>query len=313
MNNAWQLTWRRRSDRPTTSSAQTSPTERVAIMISPPAAPPQLPPPPVWNCGGIVGIDMPTVWWSQEDEGLAITVCINLAVSAGCLVPRATYLHPHHHNPRRLPRSHQPHLHPHRSRSCCSRVCPRSQPPVLTLHAHQPPACCTYQRHSPTHGTYKVRHQPRACRTYRVLRTAYRVPRTVWCTPGGDHLRATRRARQHHPPGAVGLSLRLGLSLSLSRALALAPALALTLTLTLTRCRGRHARGYTCSARAAWSKGPGSQQPSLPPTSRLPSGPERRALAAWVPGRGRCGAPLPAQRRSSAALDHIRQGRPVRY
>ena len=44
-------------------------------MASAPAAPPQLPPPPVWNCGGIVGIDMPTVWWSQEDEGLAITVC----------------------------------------------------------------------------------------------------------------------------------------------------------------------------------------------------------------------------------------------
>jgi hypothetical protein len=55
-------------------------------MASPPAAPPQLPPPPVWNCGGIVGIDMPTVWWSQEDEGLAITVCINLAVSAGSLL-----------------------------------------------------------------------------------------------------------------------------------------------------------------------------------------------------------------------------------
>ena len=29
---------------------------------------------------------MPTVWWSQEDEGLAITVCINLAVSAGSLL-----------------------------------------------------------------------------------------------------------------------------------------------------------------------------------------------------------------------------------
>ena len=56
-------------------------------MASPAApAPPQLPPPPVWNCGGIVGIDMPTVWWSQEDEGLVITVCINLAVSVCCLI-----------------------------------------------------------------------------------------------------------------------------------------------------------------------------------------------------------------------------------
>ena len=33
-----------------------------------------------------MGIDMQTVWWSQEDEGLVITMCINLAVSAGCLI-----------------------------------------------------------------------------------------------------------------------------------------------------------------------------------------------------------------------------------
>ena len=53
-------------------------------MSSAPAAPPTMPPPPVWNCGGVVGIDMPTVWWSQEDEGLVITFCINLAVSVSC-------------------------------------------------------------------------------------------------------------------------------------------------------------------------------------------------------------------------------------
>ena len=37
---------------------------------------------------------------------------------------------------------------------------------------------------------------------------------------------------------------------------------------------------------------PGSRGP--PACSGLPSGPGRRALAAWVPKRGRCGAPVPA-------------------
>ena len=39
-----------------------------------------------------------------------------------------------------------------------------------------------------------------------------------------------------------------------------------------------------------------------PAGSRLPSGPERRALAAWVPRRGYCGALVPAQRRSFCCL-----------
>ena len=46
--------------------------------------PPLMPPPTWWNCGGIVGIQMPTDWWSQDDQGLVITFSINLAVSVGC-------------------------------------------------------------------------------------------------------------------------------------------------------------------------------------------------------------------------------------
>ena len=49
-----------------------------------------------------------------------------------------------------------------------------------------------------------------------------------------------------------------------------------------------------------------SQRPVRPPTAPgahlwalggLPAGPERSALAAWVPRRGRCGALVPAQHR----------------
>ena len=136
-------------------------TSVFAIMSSAPAAPPQLPPPPVWNCGGIVGIDMPTVWWSQEDEGLAITVCINLAVSAGCLVPRATS-----------------------TRATITRATTAT---VASLAATSHTSNIFANPPSHPHRTGRVR-AALACAHAR-----------------GDHLRATRRAGQHHPPGAVGV------------------------------------------------------------------------------------------------------------
>ena len=91
--------------------------------------------------------------------------------------------------------------------------------------------------------------------------------------------------------------------------------LPLPLPLTLTRWAelSAAAEAEEASIRATWvsmakvawlgaahaathrSRGP-------PAGSRLPSGPERRALAAWVPKRGRCGALVPAQSRSFCCL-----------
>ena len=64
-----------------------------------------------------------------------------------------------------------------------------------------------------------------------------------------------------------------------------------------------------CTRRAATrSKRPGSQRLTRSPTTRcsgLPSGPERRSFAAWVPKSACAGALVPAHSRRSTAVDHL--------
>eukprot|EP00964_Phaeocystis_antarctica_P057563 scaffold34071_cov48-Phaeocystis_antarctica.AAC.2 len=256
---------------------------------------------------------MPTVWWSQEDEGLAITVCINLAVSAGCLVPHATYLHPHHHNPRRLPRSHQPHFHPHRSRSCCSRVCPRSQPPVLTLHA----ALATRTsllRAVRTRGT-----APRTVRTRygtslgRAVRTAYRVvhPRRRPSTRHSPCPAAPpARCRGPKPTPRPKPKPKPSPSPSPSPSpnpnpdpnqVPWAPRTWLHMF-----CKGSMVKG-------AWLAAALAATDLKAALWTLKESPRRMGAGEWPLRRSvALDRMLPAQRRSSAALDHIRQGRPRR-
>ena len=67
------------------------------------------------------------------------------------------------------------------------------------------------------------------------------------------------------------------------------------------RARARARARFRVGAKVSSPRGHPPLQKPLP-GARLPSGPERRALAAWVPKRGRCGALVPAQRRSCCCL-----------
>ena len=53
-----------------------------AASLMPPSAPP-----PNWHCGGAGAFfDMPTVWWTEQDKGLVITISINFTISCSCML-----------------------------------------------------------------------------------------------------------------------------------------------------------------------------------------------------------------------------------